>query len=111
MIPTQGAVLDERLVVEAEQLRQAPEVRVLHHQVPVAVVLDLVVVGDRHLHPPVLTVADLHVPVHPDWAHVVGAPEDRRDRLTVAGRQLRLLALAGKLNQPKMQMSEWDTRI
>jgi hypothetical protein len=72
---TVGAVLDEGLVVEAEELRQAAQVGVLQHQVPVAVVPHQVVVAHRHLHPPVPPVVHLHVPVHPDRAHVLGAPD------------------------------------
>ncbi|WVZ86581.1 hypothetical protein U9M48_033337 [Paspalum notatum var. saurae] len=95
-----GAVLDERPVVEAEELRDALQVGVLQHQVPVAVVPHQVVVLHRHLHPPVLPVVNLHVPVHPDRAHVLGAMDDRRHRLVV---------VADRRQHPQLVIAETKT--
>lgn len=87
------------MVVEAEELRQAVQVGVLHDQVPVAVVLHLVVVVDRQLHTPVLPVVRLHVPVHADRAHVLGAPDDRGVRVVVAAGQCRRLVVPAERNK------------
>ncbi|OAY85425.1 hypothetical protein ACMD2_19069 [Ananas comosus] len=77
------AVLNKRPVVEAEYLRQASKVRMLNHQVPIAVILAHAEVRDRHLNPPVLPVVQFQVPVYANRAHMLSAHHDRECRRAI----------------------------
>ena len=76
------SVVPQSLVLEAEDPRQALEVGVLHDQIPLAVVMNRVVVGHGHFYSPEVPVAQLHVPVNLDRAHVPGASNERWNRLS-----------------------------
>ncbi|BAT02551.1 Os07g0604433, partial [Oryza sativa Japonica Group] len=73
-----GAVGDDGLVVEAEDLGDVVEVGVLGNERPPGVVHPVVEVDDGDLGAPVLPVVELHVPVHPHRAHVRRALQQRR---------------------------------
>lgn len=73
---TDGLVRDERLVVEAEDLSDVVEARVLRHERPLREVHPVVEVGYGNLHAPVVLVVDLNVPVDAYRAHVVRALEE-----------------------------------
>lgn len=68
------SILKQGLVVEAKNLVYALQVGVLDDKVPVGVVMDIVEVVDGQLHPPILLVAKLDMPMHTDRAHMLGAP-------------------------------------
>lgn len=50
----------------------------LNDERPLCVVQPVVEVGNGDLHTPVLLVIDLHMPMHPNWAHVVCTLQQRR---------------------------------
>lgn len=70
---TNGRIGDKGLVVEAEDLGDIVEVGMLDNEGPLGVVQSVVEVGDGNLSAPVVLVVDLHMPVHTNGAHVVGA--------------------------------------
>lgn len=70
---TDGLVRDDGFVVEAEDLGDVVEIRVLSHEGPLCEVHPVVEVGDGDLHSPVVFVVHLHVPVDSYRAHVVRA--------------------------------------
>lgn len=70
---TNGPIGDKGLVVEAEELGDIVEVRVLDDKGPLCVVQAVVEVGDGDLGTPVVLVVELHMPVHADGAHMVSA--------------------------------------
>lgn len=74
---TDGAVWTEGLVVEAEDLGDIAEIRVLNYESPLRVIQPIVQVGYGDLHSPVVLVVHLHMPVHPHWTHVIGALQQR----------------------------------
>jgi hypothetical protein len=72
-----GAVGEQWLVLEAEDLGDVVQVGVLRHQRPLRVVHPVVEVGDGDLGAPVVLVVELDVPVDADRAHVRRALEQR----------------------------------
>lgn len=78
LTPTCGLVGNKRLVIETENLRHIVEVWVLYNETPKCVVYPIVEVCNGNLHSPVVFIVDLHMPVHPNRAHVVCALQQGR---------------------------------
>ena len=74
---TYVAVGNERLVIEAEDSSDVIKIRMLNSQCPKRVVQPVVEVCDGDLHPPIVLVVDLHMPVDSNRAHVVRALQQR----------------------------------
>nr|GMD56904.1 protein COBRA-like [Ipomoea batatas] len=70
---TDGTVGDNRFVIEAENLSDIVEIRVLNNKSPERIVHSVVEVCDGNLDSPVCLVVNLHMPVNSDWAHVLCA--------------------------------------
>ena len=75
---TDRPIWNKRLVVETEDLSDIVHVRVLNNKSPLAEVHAIVEVGDADFNTPVVLIVNLDVPVHTNWAHMVGAVEQRR---------------------------------
>lgn len=70
---TCGVVRDQRLIVEAENFSDIVEIWMLNDKRPLCVINLVVEISNGHLYTPILLVVELHMPMHPDGAHVLRA--------------------------------------
>lgn len=70
---TDGSVGDEWFVIEAENLSDIVEIRVLNNKSPERIIHPVVEVCNGNLDSPVFFVVNLHMPVHSNGAHVLCA--------------------------------------
>ena len=65
-----ASIWSKWLVVEAKQLGDIIEVRMLSDQIPLCVIHAVVEVRNRDLHSPIFLIVEFHMPVDSDRAHV-----------------------------------------
>lgn len=70
---TCGVVRDQRLIVEAENFSDIVEIWMLNDKRPLCVINLVVEISNGHLYTPIILVVELHMPMHPDGAHVLRA--------------------------------------
>lgn len=61
------------LVIKAEDLGDIVEIGMLNNECPLCVVHPIVEIGDGNLCPPIVSIIDLHMPVHSNRAHMMRA--------------------------------------
>jgi len=74
---TYARVRNQWCIIEAKNLGQVVEVRMLYNQVPLRVIHPIVEVCNCNLDSPIIFVIEFNMPVNSDWAHMVSAANQR----------------------------------
>jgi hypothetical protein len=65
-----GSIGSEWLVIKTKGGCEIVKIGVLNHQIPLCIVHSVVEICDGYLHPPIIFVVKLNMPVHSNWTHV-----------------------------------------
>lgn len=63
----------KRLVIKAENLGDVVKIWMLNSKSPQRVIQPVIEIRYGDLHSPIVLIVDLHMPVDPDWAHMMSA--------------------------------------
>lgn len=74
---TLGLIWGQGLVDKAKNFRNMVEIWMFNHKRPLRVIQPIVEISYGNLHTPILLVVCFHMPMYPNWAHMLCALKQR----------------------------------